>query len=166
MRTFRKPGYRAFHANAIVESSTKEPIGMENNADQPVVNVNDVPEAEPELAAAETNPGEDKGDDKDKGASSVGDSKATDKIMSYVAVAIEKNKSKVLPLLKSKTGEASLAALKEDANVEKLARVVYALLPGVVRFALKEQVFVQFMLDNRSKLLDKLIQDEALQLQP
>lgn len=92
----------------------------------------------------------------------VTDSKAKDKIMSYVSVAIEKNKSKLLPLLKDKGGEA----LKSDANIEKLAKVIYAFLPGVVRFALKEQVFVQFMLDNRSKLLGKLLEEESGAVQP
>lgn len=81
------------------------------------------------------------------------DSKAKDKLLSYISTAIEENKSKILPLIKEKTGEASLAALRDDSNVEKLAGFIYAFLPGLVRFALKEQVFVQFMLDNRDKIL-------------
>lgn len=90
------------------------------------------------------------------------DSKAKDKLLVYVATAIEQNKSKVIPLLKEKTGEASLAALRDDANVEKLAGFIYAFLPAVVRLALKEEIFTQFMLDNRNKLLDKLVQNDVL----
>lgn len=84
-----------------------------------------------------------------------------DKLLGYVAVAIEQNKPKILPFLKEKTGEASLAALRDDANVEKLGVFIYAFLPGVVRLALKEDTFVRFMLENRNKLLDKLLTGEA-----
>lgn len=85
-----------------------------------------------------------------------------EKILGYVASAIEQNKSRIIPFLKEKTGEASLAALRDDANVEKLASFIYAFLPGVVRLALKEQMFVRFMLDNRDKLLEKLLQNGDL----
>ena len=84
-----------------------------------------------------------------------------DKLLGYVAVAIEQNKSKILPFIKDKTGEASLAALRDDGNVEKLGAFIYAFLPGVVRLALKEETFVRFVLDNRNKLLDKLLAGEA-----
>lgn len=84
-----------------------------------------------------------------------------DKLLGYVAVAIEQNKPKILPFLKEKTGEASLAALRDDSNVEKLGVFIYAFLPGVVRLALKEDTFVRFMLENRNKLLDKLLVGEA-----
>ncbi len=84
-----------------------------------------------------------------------------DKLFGYVAVAIENNKSRILPFIKDKTGEASLAALRNDSNIEKLGSFIYALLPGFVRLALKEEVFVRFVLDNRNKLLDKLLAGEA-----
>ncbi|TXH93045.1 MAG: hypothetical protein E6Q71_00025 [Pseudomonas sp.] len=89
------------------------------------------------------------------------ESKAKDKLLAYISTAIEQNKSKILPMIKEKTGEASLAALRDDSNVEKLAGFIYAFLPGLVRFALKEQVFVQFMLDNRDKILAGLLPAEA-----
>jgi len=89
------------------------------------------------------------------------ESKAKDKLLAYISTAIEQNKSKILPMIKEKTGEASLAALRDDSNVEKLAGFIYAFLPGLVRFALKEQVFVQFMLDNRDKVLAGLLPAEA-----
>ncbi|RMS24242.1 hypothetical protein [Pseudomonas syringae] len=84
-----------------------------------------------------------------------------DKLLDYIAGAIEQNKSKIIPFLKEKTGEASLAALRNDENIEKLAGILYAFLPGFVRLALKEQVFVKFVLENRNKILDKLLQEEA-----
>jgi hypothetical protein len=90
------------------------------------------------------------------------DSKAKDKLLSYVSAAIEQNKSKIIPLIKEKTGEASLAALRDDSNVEKLAIFIYAFLPGVLRLALKEPVFIRFMIDNRDKLIEKFVQDNPL----
>lgn len=89
------------------------------------------------------------------------ETKAKDKLLAYISTAIEQNKSKILPMIKEKTGEASLAALRDDSNVEKLAGFIYAFLPGLVRFALKEQVFIQFMLDNRDKILAGLLPAEA-----
>lgn len=91
---------------------------------------------------------------------SVQKTSAKDKLFDYISSAIEQNKSKILPYLKEKTGEASLSALRNDENVEKLAGVIYALLPGVVRLALREQVFIQFVLANRNKILDRLMQSE------
>lgn len=88
--------------------------------------------------------------------------KAKDKLLDYVANAIEQNKTKIIPLLKAKTGEASMSALRDDTNVEKLARFLYSFLPSIVRLALKEEVFIYFMLDNRNKLLDKLVDSDIL----
>eukprot|EP01031_Cornospumella_fuschlensis_P007266 gene7266-9004_t len=68
--------------------------------------------------------------------------------------------SKIIPLLKEKTGEASLAALRNDENIEKFAVYLYAFLPSVVRLALREQVFVQFMISNRDKIIDRVIGPE------
>lgn len=84
-----------------------------------------------------------------------------DKLLGYIAGAIEQNKSKIIPFLKEKTGEASLAALRNDENIEKLAGILYAFLPGFVRLALKEHVFVRFVLENRTKILDKLLQEDT-----
>lgn len=89
--------------------------------------------------------------------STVQDSTAKDKLLAYVSAVIEQNKSKLIPLLKDKTGEVSLAALRDDSNVEKMASFIYAFLPGLVRLALKEHVFTQFMLDNRDKILAGLL---------
>lgn len=97
----------------------------------------------------------------EKAADTPAKSGTKDKLLGYIAGAIEQNKSKIIPFLKEKTGEASLAALRNDENIEKLAGILYAFLPGFVRLALKEQVFVRFVLENRNKILDKLLQDET-----
>lgn len=89
------------------------------------------------------------------------DVRVSDKVSGMISSAIEQNKSKIIPMLKEKGVELSLAALRSDENVERLAGFLYAFLPGVVRFALKEQVFVQFVLDNRNKLLAGIFKDEA-----
>lgn len=97
----------------------------------------------------------------DTAADTAANSGTKDKLLGYIAGAIEQNKSKIIPFLKEKTGEASLAALRNDENIEKLAGILYAFLPGFVRLALKEHVFVRFVLENRNKILDKLLQEET-----
>lgn len=87
--------------------------------------------------------------------------KIKDKLLSYAAIAIEQNKPKIIALIKEKTGELSLIALRNDSNIEKLASYIYAFLPSLVRLALKEDVFVRFMLDNRTKLLDVLVEENV-----
>lgn len=87
-------------------------------------------------------------------------SSTKDKLLGYIGSAIEQNKSKILPFVKEKTGTASLAALRNDENIEKVAGILYAFLPGFVRLALKEHVFVGFVLEHRTKILDKLLQGE------
>jgi len=89
------------------------------------------------------------------------DVRVSDKVSGMISSAIEQNKSKIIPMLKEKGVELSLAALRSDENVERLAGFLYAFLPGLVRFALKEQVFVQFVLDNRNKLLAGICKDEV-----
>ncbi|WP_285960922.1 hypothetical protein [Pseudomonas tohonis] len=88
------------------------------------------------------------------------DSRASEKLFGFIANAIEQNKSNIVPLLKEKTGEASLNALRDDENIERFAVFLYAFLPSVVRLALKEQVFVQFMISNRDKIIDRIIGPE------
>ena len=97
----------------------------------------------------------------EKAADRPAQSGTKDKLLGYIAGAIEQNKSKIIPFLKEKTGEASMAALRNDENIEKLAGILYAFLPGFVRLALKEHMFVRFVLENRNKILDKLLLEET-----
>jgi len=89
------------------------------------------------------------------------ESSAKAKLTGYVTSAIEQHKDKIIPFLKEKVGELSIAALQDDSNVERLAGYIYALLPAVVRLALKEQVFTQFVLENRDKILERILVGES-----
>ena len=82
---------------------------------------------------------------------------ASDKLFAFVGKAIEQNKAKILPMLKEKGGEVSMAALRDDRIIEKLALVLHGRLPLMVRLALHEQVFVKFMLANRTRILEKFV---------
>ncbi|MGQ7248133.1 hypothetical protein ACUN9Y_12420 [Halomonas sp. V046] len=85
------------------------------------------------------------------------DNNGKGKLSEYAAQAIEANWSRISPFLLEKTGEASLDALNNDENIERLGSVIYTLLPSVVRFAIREDVFIKFLLDNRNKIIgDKL----------
>ena len=81
----------------------------------------------------------------------------TKKLIVFVSSAIEQNKSKIIPFLKEKSGEVSIAALRDDKNIEMLAVNIYAYLPKVVRLAIQEQVFVNFMKENRNKVIELIL---------
>lgn len=90
-------------------------------------------------------------------------------ISGYVFSAIDTNKDKILPLLKSKGVAFSQAALQDDSNVEKVANLIYAFLPGFVRFAVKEQIVINFLLTHRDKLVMTLFpahQEEEKDITP
>ncbi len=89
---------------------------------------------------------------------------ASDKLFAFVGKAIEQNKAKILPMLKEKGGEVSMAALRDDRIVEKLALVLYGRLPLMVRLALREQVFVKFMLANRTRILERFVVEPTRKL--
>lgn len=77
-------------------------------------------------------------------------------ISTYIFSAIEKNKDKIIPLLKSKGGELSQTLLEDDQNIENIARFIYTLLPGFVHFVVKEQQVINFLLNHRNKLIETL----------
>lgn len=85
------------------------------------------------------------------------EAKITSTFIEAISSTIEKNKPKIIALLKEKTGEASISALRNDQHVETVAQYLYAFLPAVIRLALKEDVFIRFMLDNRDRILDHLL---------
>lgn len=76
-----------------------------------------------------------------------------------ISNTIKDNWPKITELLKEKTGEASISALRNDQHVETLAQYLYTFLPAVIRLAIKEDVFVRFMLDNRDRILEQLTSD-------
>lgn len=82
--------------------------------------------------------------------------KLGDKLMGPISTIIDQRRADILPLL-GKSGELSHAALKNDETVKTVATFCYALLPGLIRLAVKEPAFVSFVLNNRETVLEKLI---------
>ncbi|HCL3539060.1 TPA: hypothetical protein N2A70_006788, partial [Pseudomonas aeruginosa] len=89
-----------------------------------------------------------------------GGSQSNNKLASYVSTLIADNKSKIIPLLKQKAGNTSLAALQDDASIQRLSEYLYERLPSVVKLAVSVDAFNQFMMNNREKLLAKLLIEE------
>lgn len=83
------------------------------------------------------------------------------KFTNFIYEVISKNKSKLLPAIGEKFGDISVAAAQNDQLVTKIAIYIYTLLPAVTRLALSEQAFVTFVLNNRTKILEKLIEEKT-----
>jgi len=86
----------------------------------------------------------------------------SDKLIGPLSAIIDKQRKELLPLLGG--GSASNAAqtmLRDDECVRKVATFCYPLLPGLLRLAIKEPVFVNFVLNNREKVLGTLSQQAA-----
>ena len=71
-----------------------------------------------------------------------------------VARVVEGHREKIL---QSIGGKAALAALQDERVMLQVADVCYTLLPGVVRLAVKEQVFRDFVLQHRSTIIARLL---------
>ena len=76
-----------------------------------------------------------------------------DKLAGPIKNIIDKRRADLMPMLQ---GGAAQAALRDDECVRKVATFCYPLLPGLVRLAVKEPVFVNFVLNNREKVLGPL----------
>jgi hypothetical protein len=81
-----------------------------------------------------------------------------DKLIGPISTIIDKKRAELLPMLGGGAGQATQAALRDDECVRKVASFCYPLLPGLVRLAVKEPMFVEFVLNNREKVLGKLSQ--------
>ena len=79
-------------------------------------------------------------------------------LMEILTRLIASRREDILNAVHGKPGAASVAALQNDAAVTTLARYCYALLPGVVRLAVKEDTFHRFVMNHRDKLLTQLVQ--------
>jgi len=79
-------------------------------------------------------------------------------LMDTLTRLIASRRDDILNAVHGKPGAVSLAALQNDEAVATLARYCYALLPGVVRLAVKEDTFRRFVMNNRDKLLAQLVQ--------
>ncbi|SPT37631.1 Uncharacterised protein [Achromobacter denitrificans] len=85
-----------------------------------------------------------------------------EKLKALVAPIVEQNQGWIVATLKEKSGELSIAALRNDDVITKVATALYALLPGIVRFAVTEQAFITFVLQNRDKLLAPVVQNSDM----
>jgi hypothetical protein len=81
-----------------------------------------------------------------------------DKLMAPVSAILAKHGSAIQPLLQGNAGGMTHAALNNDDNVRKVATFCYPLLPGLVRLAVKEPAFVSFVMNNRERVLARLVQ--------
>ena len=85
--------------------------------------------------------------------------KKSNRLVGVIATIIESNKSSILPFLKDKTGDISISFLQNDEAISLVASKIYVLLPAPIRFLLREDAFIQFALNNKEKILGKLIED-------
>ncbi|MFC0254075.1 hypothetical protein [Massilia consociata] len=81
-----------------------------------------------------------------------------DKLMGPMMSIIDKRRADLVPLLQGGPGQTAQAVLRDDECVRKVASFCYPLLPGLVRLAVKEPVFVDFVMNNREKVLGRLSQ--------
>jgi hypothetical protein len=80
------------------------------------------------------------------------------KVINALEPVLKENWPKIEPY-----ADKALAAAQDDTVIENLARTIYPWLPMVVRFALKEEKFVAFTLENKGPLLAKLSEYKAKQ---
>lgn len=87
-------------------------------------------------------------------------SKLAAKLMEPVSRIVSRHSAQLAPMLRN--GQVSAQAmLANDESVRTVAIYCYALLPGLVRLAVKEPAFISFVLANRVRLLGKLAAGEA-----
>jgi hypothetical protein len=87
-------------------------------------------------------------------------SKLAAKLMEPVSRIVSRHSAQLAPMLRSGHVPAQ-SMLADDEAVRTIATYCYALLPGLVRLAVKEPGFVSFVLANRVRLLGKLTEGEA-----
>lgn len=83
------------------------------------------------------------------------------KLSAALTPLIDKHKDSILPLLSGKSTDVSCALLRNDSAVRTVATYCYALLPGLVRLAVKEDAFIAFVMSHRQTLLGKLVERQA-----
>lgn len=79
-----------------------------------------------------------------------------DKLMEPMNAIIDRKRTELLPMLQGGAGQTVQAALRDDECMRKVAVFCYPLLPGLVRLAIKEPVFVNFVLNHREQVLSRL----------
>ena len=83
-----------------------------------------------------------------------------DKLAAPFNAIVCRHRASLMPMMGG-SATAARAALANDEAVRKVAVFCYPLLPGVLRLAIKEPVFVGFVMNNRERLLVRLTVDPA-----
>jgi hypothetical protein len=83
-----------------------------------------------------------------------------DKLAAPMNAIVSRHRASLMPMLGGSAGAAQ-AALANDEAVRKVATFCYPLLPGIVRLAVKEHTFVNFVMNNRAQLLSRLATEPA-----
>lgn len=84
-----------------------------------------------------------------------------EKLTGPVSSILDKHRASILPMLATNGGMVTRAALQNDAAVRTVAGYCYLLLPGLLRLAIKEPVFVDFVMHHREQLLNKMLDQPA-----
>lgn len=80
----------------------------------------------------------------------------SDKLLGPMKNIVGKHETAIRPMLGGSEA-AARAALQNDEAVRKVATFCYPLLPGLLRLAVKEPVFVNFVMNNRERVLATLV---------
>jgi hypothetical protein len=83
-----------------------------------------------------------------------------DKLAAPFNAIVSRHRASLMPMLGG-SGPVARAALANDEAVRKVALFCYPLLPGILRLAVKEHIFVNFVMNNRERLLARLTVDPA-----
>ncbi|THC41118.1 hypothetical protein [Massilia sp. Mn16-1_5] len=83
-----------------------------------------------------------------------------DKLAAPMNAIVSRHRAALMPMLGG-SSSAARSALVNDEAVRKVAVFCYPLLPGIVRLAVKEHSFVNFVMNHREHLLSRLTADTA-----
>jgi hypothetical protein len=84
-------------------------------------------------------------------------SRLAEKLSGPVSAIIDKHRHTIAPML-FEGGGVTRAALQNDAAVRTVAGYCYLMLPGLLRLAIREPTFVDFVMSHREKLLARLVE--------
>jgi hypothetical protein len=82
------------------------------------------------------------------------------KLAAPAAKVVEQHRDVILKLLGGESAGAVQAAIRNDESVRKVAMFCYPLLPGLVRLAVKEPTFIDFVLRHRETVLDRIVRPQ------
>lgn len=77
-----------------------------------------------------------------------------------MAAIVDKHRATIAPLL-GQSDALTRSALQNDEAVRTVAGYCYVLLPGLLKLAIKEAVFIQFVLTHRETVLARLVSQPA-----